>query len=501
MKEQLSNGDRNLAGRMSRFFLGIPCNLRYFLMNLKSMVVRDNYLKILILLTITGLILRLWHIGDVSFWLDETLTNGYSHQSFLEIWHIGMDGVNPPTFYWIEHVMLYFGSGEAVLRLVPALAGTCTIPVFYLLGREFHNRETGLVAAALLTVSMFHIYYSQEARAYTLLLFCFSLALLFYFCAIRTNSCSTWLLFGVFSALACWSHFFGFVMVFPLFLMAFVSRYRSLKTVVIDLKPVLLAGAVCFLLSLPMLLFTIHAGISKFAAVESWGVKGAKVITSTLVGELGPFDGVVIILLLLFLLGLVQLYRNNRHQFFFMVVAIALPFVITVALSYRMAITFRYLIGLLPFFFLGISYCISSVHRHIFTVRLSCIVILIIIALSVPSLNLYYSSDSKSGEDWKGLSLELHNLTGAGDTILVYPYFYKTPLAYYYHNETEYSFVYGIKNETDLAGLAIQNPDQKFFLIIVGSGSLTPPGEIGQWINSHAVLVEKHEELSLYRVK
>ena len=58
MKEQLSNGDRNLAGRMSRFFLGIPCNLRYFLMNLKSMVVRDNYLKILILLTITGLILR-----------------------------------------------------------------------------------------------------------------------------------------------------------------------------------------------------------------------------------------------------------------------------------------------------------------------------------------------------------------------------------------------------------------------------------------------------------
>lgn len=75
----------DITNRISRFFAVFPCNLRLFLMNLKSTVRKDNYLKILILLTITGLILRLWHIGDTSLWLDETLTNDYSHQTILGI--------------------------------------------------------------------------------------------------------------------------------------------------------------------------------------------------------------------------------------------------------------------------------------------------------------------------------------------------------------------------------------------------------------------------------
>jgi len=165
-----------------------------------------------------------------------------------------------------------------------------------------------------------------------------------------------------------------------------------------------------------------------------------------------------------------------------------------------MAIVSRYLIGLLPFFFLGISYTISSVHRHIFTVRFSCIAILLLVAISVPSLNLYYSADSKNGEDWKGFSPELHNLTETGDRILMYPSWGVTPLTYYYNNGTERTFVYGIKNTADFEGFTRQNPDQKKMLIIVGSSNVKSYSEIGQWINSHAVLVEKHEELYLYRV-
>ena len=64
-----------IMNRISRFFVTLFCNLHYFLMDLKSTVRKDNYLKILILLTITGLILRLWHIGDISLWVDKTLTN------------------------------------------------------------------------------------------------------------------------------------------------------------------------------------------------------------------------------------------------------------------------------------------------------------------------------------------------------------------------------------------------------------------------------------------
>ena len=485
---------------MSRLFSVTAGNLRTIIKNIITTIGQDTYLNLLILMTITGLILRLWHIGDVSFWFDEVLTNRYSHYSFSEIWYTGTDGVNPPTFYLIEHGMLYFGSGEAVLRLVPALAGTCSIPVFYYLGTEFHNRTTGLAAAALLTVSTFHIYYSQEARPYTLFLFCFLLALYFYLRAGKTNSCQTWVLFGVFSALSCWTHLFGFVFIFPLFLFAFLEKFFLAKTGTDDSKPVILAGAIWILFSLPMLLVTVQAGFLKADVAGSWGYQGIALIINTIQEEFGRYDIGSIILCFLFLVGIVRLLCNDRKQFLFMAGAIAIPLSITIILSYKMAIVPRYLIGLLPFFFLGISYAIGSVHRRIFRVRVSCIAILVLVAISVPSIHMYYSADSKYGHDWKGLSPELYNLTGPDDRIFIYPPYNTQALMYYYNNETDHTFIEGIGNKKDLEWGSRQNPVQKNFVIIVDSGHLRRSGEIGQWIDSHAMLVEKHDDLYVYMI-
>ena len=490
----------NLLSRVSRFFKAVPSDYRYFSTNIRSKVVKDNYLKILIFLTITGLILRIWHIGDISFWFDEILTSEFSRQSLSGIANMSKDTVNPPTFYLIEHAMLYFGAGETILRLVPALVGTCTIPVFYVLGREFNNRKTGIIAATLLTFSSFHIYYSQEARPYTLLLFCFSLALLFYFQALRTDTKGTWMLFGVFSALACWMHFFGFIMVLPLFILALFFKFRSGKTGIMDLRPVILAGAICFLFSLPMLLVSLHTLISKVAQDESWGVRGITMLSAMIRDVFGQYYVGVIILSLLLLLGLIQMFYHDREKFLLITVAVTLPLLITVVLSYRMAIVSRYLIGLLPFFFLGISYSFNSVHRRLSTVRLSCVVILLLIALSIPSLYLYYSEDSKYGHDWKGFSPELHNLTGTGDIILIYPGYHIIPLNYYYPNGTDNTFVFGIENKTDLEAIVIRYSDQNTMLIVVDSSNQNPAGEPGKWIETHAVLVKKHEGLYLFKI-
>jgi hypothetical protein len=94
----------------------------------------------------------------------------------------------------------------------------------------------------------------------------------------------------------------------------------------------------------------------------------------------------------------------------------------------------------------------------------------------------------------------LHTLSGGQDVILVHPWFYTLPLNYYYNNRSEKTVVYGAKNKTDLEGLVKQYSNQKEMLIIVGNDKRDPSGEIDQWINSHAVLVEKHQELYLYRI-
>ncbi len=60
---------------------------------------------------------------------------------------------------------------EWVARLPFALLGIATIPLLWLLGRLFRDSQTGLWAAFLGSISVFHVFYSREAYDYALLIF------------------------------------------------------------------------------------------------------------------------------------------------------------------------------------------------------------------------------------------------------------------------------------------------------------------------------------------
>jgi len=137
--------------------------------NIRSLITKSRYIQALIVLTVAGIFLRFYNLGYNSLWLDEATTYNISLQSFTGIWQTITTGseFNPPLFYWVEHIMLIFGNSEIILRFVPAVLGVLSIPVFYLVGKEFLDRNTGIIAAAACTVSPFLIYYSQEARAYS----------------------------------------------------------------------------------------------------------------------------------------------------------------------------------------------------------------------------------------------------------------------------------------------------------------------------------------------
>ncbi len=184
-----------------------PSPIRSFrdltLENCKSVVFNSRYAQILLSLTILGAILRFYNLGFNSLWLDEATTLNWSKPGFLEIWEISRStDFHPPLFHWIEHIMLIFGQSEFILRTAPAILGILTIPVFYLIGKEFHDKNVGIISAALLTVSYFGIYYSQEAYSYSTVLFMFSLVILFYLLAMRTDDITWWVIFGIVSAIA-----------------------------------------------------------------------------------------------------------------------------------------------------------------------------------------------------------------------------------------------------------------------------------------------------------
>ena len=206
--------------------------------NIKVALLSSRYLQILLSLTLVGAILRFYNLGYNSLWLDEASTLTIAVKSIPDIWQATTGGeFNPPLFYWTEHVMLVFGNSEVVLRVVPALLGVLTIPLIYLVGKEFMDRNTGIIAAAAFAFSPFLIFYSQEARAYSMMLFFVTASMVFYFRALKSNGLSDWALFGILSALAFWSHFYALVIIGALFLYALYELYPKIRNNLLAAKP------------------------------------------------------------------------------------------------------------------------------------------------------------------------------------------------------------------------------------------------------------------------
>ncbi|MEO8423560.1 MAG: glycosyltransferase family 39 protein [Actinomycetota bacterium] len=126
-----------------------------------------------LLVVALGALLRLYRIGAQPLWLDEATSLHFARQTLGELWSWStiVDPGNPPLYYSLLHGWLVFGNGEASLRLLSALFGVLTIPLVYALGRTIRDHRLGIVAALLFAISPFQVWYSQEARGYSLLTF------------------------------------------------------------------------------------------------------------------------------------------------------------------------------------------------------------------------------------------------------------------------------------------------------------------------------------------
>jgi hypothetical protein len=119
-----------------------------------------------------GAVVRFWGLGAQSLWYDEWLTTEATSGGLVDVVRhtANREGIPPPFFLLMWGWVRVFGDGEAALRTVSALAGVATIPVAYAIVREVGQpRRAARAAALLVAVSPALVWYSQEARPYSLL--------------------------------------------------------------------------------------------------------------------------------------------------------------------------------------------------------------------------------------------------------------------------------------------------------------------------------------------
>lgn len=119
-----------------------------------------------------ALILRIPGLGLDALWYDETFTAGLAKLPLDQMFVVIRADVHPPLWYLIEwFTVRVLGSSEAALRLPALLFGVGSVLAVYRLAKAMDfDQNTALTAGALAALLPGTLYYSSEARGYTLLL-------------------------------------------------------------------------------------------------------------------------------------------------------------------------------------------------------------------------------------------------------------------------------------------------------------------------------------------
>jgi uncharacterized membrane protein len=391
---------------------------------------------------------------------------------------------NPPLFYWLEHAMLSFGESEGVLRFLPAILGILTIPVFFFIGGEILDRNTGIVGAALLAFSPFQIFYSQEARAYAPMLFFFSLAFYFFLRLLRSWGTRDAILFAIFSAAAFWTHFYAFVPILALFIFALAVKA---KEIVKDLRaaiPLAISILAFAILSLPLIYYAIQLFLLRTGGAPAFGIQGIATITQTIIQISGFSEILACVFTPLFVVGVASLFMRDRTKALLLAFVFLFPLVLSVFLSYRMPMVPRYLIYLLSAFFPVVALPLKPVCSLFRSPKLVYGVLILALVINLPVLYPYYTTQQK--DDWRGASRELSGLAAPGDLVVTLPGYLRQPLNYYYKNDTAGTLEFGLYRVDEVQAVVAANPGHAvWFVVTPDIYSTDTQGVLIAWLNQN----------------
>lgn len=120
-------------------------------------------------ITVFGYVLRRYHLGYKSLWLDEAVIYSIAQGSIHDILqNNALHNSAPPLFALFLRLVTSFGTSETILRSLSLAAGVFAIPVFYFFARKFMGRVGAVGSALIVAIAPVHVQYSQELREYSI---------------------------------------------------------------------------------------------------------------------------------------------------------------------------------------------------------------------------------------------------------------------------------------------------------------------------------------------
>jgi hypothetical protein len=185
---------------------------------------RYIYNALFFLILIISLLLRIYKLGYRDFWLDEIASVKYAQYPWGN-W-------NAP-FYWI---LLHFwvkilGHSEFSVRFLSLIFSFFSVALVFLLGKKLFNKKTGIFSSTIMGLSSFQLWYAQEAREYSLVLFLGLLSSHIFLSVIRQGRWKYWWAFIVVSLVGLYTSYFYIIFFFSqgLYFLYYTKNKLNLK--------------------------------------------------------------------------------------------------------------------------------------------------------------------------------------------------------------------------------------------------------------------------------
>jgi 4-amino-4-deoxy-L-arabinose transferase-like glycosyltransferase len=394
--------------------------------------------------------LRLIRLTFQPLWWDEGWSLYFATADVGTMLRLTAVDIHPPFYYLLLHVWIQiFGSGVVSVRLLSVLIGTATVLLLYAAGRRLWGERGGLLVAFLLTLSPFHVYYSQEVRMYGLVTLLGLAACTFALRWIldrRDWGVAMWLGYVLAATAALYTQYYAVFLLLALNLVAAIDWLRARRPGR-KMIPWLSAQVAVAVLFLPWLWYAggklltyvrfkvsveqdlplgFFPYVGRQLAAFDWGHAEGALANWWWIGLLP-----LLVLVLAFMLLLLQRFRkkesrywllaNSRYPTVILVVTLLCGFAVNLVFPFNPPRSERLLLLALPAYLLLVTAALLALWRR--RRWLAILSVTSFLGAGVLALGFFYTVPRYPNDDYRPLAARVQALSLPTDAILsIYPW-------------------------------------------------------------------------------
>ncbi len=399
--------------------------------------VKRKEILVVLFCLLLGFGLRFYTFDQKSFWVDEVHTFNDSRDDLkgqIRFYKDNPTYLHPPLFFVLTHLFYPFPKPERDLRIIPLIFGTLSIPMIYLLARQF-SPPIALLSALSLTFMTYHISLSQDGRSYSLLMFCGMAGLYFFMRHLKTSKKGYLLAVALFFSLLFYTSYSSISFIVLSQILWFYRPNEEAKRP--TLSSFFALNGLILLFCLPWVVFVLSSYTGQTAMnpshAENPGSFGY--ILYGLLHDWVPHTPLTIISVVLLILF--PIFSKSRGNVFVFLAVFFLPiggvYFFCKLFNITHFVTSRYFINFLPVFLITLYLSLEAVEskyerlKRFVSPRI--LFVILFIASNLIILPLYYRSEK---QDFKGLISYLKANLQEGDKIVVGGTAFFSPMLHYF---------------------------------------------------------------------